>query len=248
MTVILKSWPTVIFNFRRIPRRSLVSAPAFWFVIFWSVSLKKLKANYRPIAHCGFTRLMIRKFAVFSTYSACTRYAYFHVVICALSTKLNWNFFCLQPHYPPYAASLHFELYKKGGKFYMQFFYRNSSAEELMPLDVPLCGTMFSIEKFYAAYKTFIPTESFDQECSLPFYVNIIEGNFVWSSESKTKKLFEFIYEHSIEKKNVFFHRYRCCSCSRCDITTSHNHFVEVMVGKAWHHEYEIGKFEILVK
>ncbi|XP_031634016.1 prostatic acid phosphatase-like [Contarinia nasturtii] len=80
-------------------------------------------------------------------------------------------------HNPPYASSLHIELYKLNADHYMQIFYRNSSDENLQPLEIPLCGQNCSLEMFRSIYSEIIPTETFEEECELPFYLEILEGS-----------------------------------------------------------------------
>lgn len=68
---------------------------------------------------------------------------------------------------PPYAASLHFELYKTNeNEYYIQIFYRRFEEEELSPLNIPKCGEKCSLEKFYETYAEIIPND-FDNECQL---------------------------------------------------------------------------------
>lgn len=68
---------------------------------------------------------------------------------------------------PPYAASLHFELYKTDdNENYIQLFYRRFEEEELSPLDIPRCGVKCSIQQFYEKFNEIIPGD-FDSECQL---------------------------------------------------------------------------------
>lgn len=72
-----------------------------------------------------------------------------------------------QLHSSPYAANLLFELYKSSDGFYFQLFYRKWSNENPEPLNIPLCGTKCTIEKFRQAYKEILPTGSRSEECGL---------------------------------------------------------------------------------
>lgn len=82
----------------------------------------------------------------------------------------NWRFVFinLQVHSPPYRASLLFELYKsQANGYYIQLFYKNSTDENLVPLNIPSCGQKCSIEQFRKVYETIIPVDSFEKECKL---------------------------------------------------------------------------------
>ncbi|XP_031629370.1 prostatic acid phosphatase-like [Contarinia nasturtii] len=69
------------------------------------------------------------------------------------------------PHVPPYASSLHFELYKNSeNEHYIQLFYRKSNEEHLSPLNLPNCGTMCSLNRLYELYSEIIPVD-YESEC-----------------------------------------------------------------------------------
>lgn len=68
---------------------------------------------------------------------------------------------------PPYASSLHFELYKDDvNNYYVQLYYRTENEEYPMPMDIPGCGKKCSIDELYKIYRDIIPGD-FDSECSL---------------------------------------------------------------------------------
>lgn len=60
---------------------------------------------------------------------------------------------------PPFGSSLHFEMYKCGSKYYVQFFYRRDNSKRLTPLNIPNCGTKCSIDKLYELYANILPKE-----------------------------------------------------------------------------------------
>lgn len=71
-------------------------------------------------------------------------------------------------HFPPYAASVHFELYKSSqNEHYLQLFYRKSGEEILVPMEIPNCGTKCTLNQFYATFKDIIPG-NYEEECRLP--------------------------------------------------------------------------------
>lgn len=73
----------------------------------------------------------------------------------------------LQPHQPPYASCVFFELYKEKS-FYMKIFYKNSTeTENISPLYIPNCGTKCSLANFYELYEEVLPTDSYEEECKL---------------------------------------------------------------------------------
>lgn len=71
-------------------------------------------------------------------------------------------------HSPPYTASILFELYKSTANgYYIQLFYKNSTNENLVPLNIPNCGQKCSLEKFRRIYEEIIPINGFENECKL---------------------------------------------------------------------------------
>lgn len=73
----------------------------------------------------------------------------------------------LQPHSPPYSSSVLFELYESNdNSFYVQVFYRNSTTEEPVPLNIPDCGTKCPLNQLYELYSDVLPTD-FETECRL---------------------------------------------------------------------------------
>lgn len=74
---------------------------------------------------------------------------------------------CKQLHMPSYASSVHIELYKTAdNQYYVQIFYRNFDEEHPQPLNVPGCGTKFSVQQFLQHFKAIIPQKDFDTECA----------------------------------------------------------------------------------
>ncbi|KAJ6647741.1 Lysosomal acid phosphatase [Pseudolycoriella hygida] len=72
-------------------------------------------------------------------------------------------------HLPPYAASVHFELYKTSqNEYYIQIFYRSLEEEYPQPLNIPECGVKCTIRQFYDLYHDIIPGD-FDTECRIDY-------------------------------------------------------------------------------
>lgn len=75
-------------------------------------------------------------------------------------------------HIPPYDATIFFELYKPGeggiDDYYVQLFYKNTTAEVIEPINIPKCGTKCPLKSFREFYKDVIPTEKFKVECGVP--------------------------------------------------------------------------------
>lgn len=68
---------------------------------------------------------------------------------------------------PPYASSLHFELYKKDkDDYYVQLYYRTDNEEDPEPIKIPGCGRKCTIDELHKIYRDIIP-DDFDSECSL---------------------------------------------------------------------------------
>lgn len=64
---------------------------------------------------------------------------------------------------PPVAASLHFEMYRRGSTiddYYIQIFYRKFEFEDVAPLEIPGCGTKCSLKDLYKLYADILPTDS----------------------------------------------------------------------------------------
>lgn len=60
------------------------------------------------------------------------------------------------------------ELYKTDDdQYYVQIFYRRFNEEHPQPLNVPGCGTKFSVQQFLDHFKEIIPENDFDSECRL---------------------------------------------------------------------------------
>lgn len=77
-------------------------------------------------------------------------------------------FFLSQPHSYIFHRMPHLELYKTtDDQYYVQVFYRKSNEEHLEALNVPGCGTKFSVQEFLDFYKEIIPENDFDSECRL---------------------------------------------------------------------------------
>ncbi|XP_031627157.1 lysosomal acid phosphatase-like [Contarinia nasturtii] len=75
----------------------------------------------------------------------------------------------VEPHKPPFASSVHLELYKVGEKeHYIQIFYRKSGEEILLPLNIPNCGERCSLDQLFKLYYDIIPIRDHDTECRLP--------------------------------------------------------------------------------
>lgn len=68
---------------------------------------------------------------------------------------------------PPYASSIHIELYKTDeNKHYLQIFYRRFNEEYPEPKNIPGCGQKCDLKQFHDLYKHIIPAD-FDTECQL---------------------------------------------------------------------------------
>lgn len=60
---------------------------------------------------------------------------------------------------PPFSSSILFELYERENEFYVQIIYRNPVPGDVLPLEIPHCGTMCPLEKFVELYQHILPTE-----------------------------------------------------------------------------------------
>lgn len=94
-------------------------------------------------------------------------FTYFDIILINRNNNQTL-FFCQQMRIPPYASSLHFELYKTSANdHYIQLYYRTANEENPPSLNIPGCGEKCSLDQLYDIYKDIIP-EDFDSECDLP--------------------------------------------------------------------------------
>lgn len=66
---------------------------------------------------------------------------------------------------PPFRSSILFELYKLRNEYSIKIFYKNSSTENLIPLNIPHCGPSCPLEKIIQIYKDILPEGDFHTEC-----------------------------------------------------------------------------------
>lgn len=79
--------------------------------------------------------------------------------------------YTLQLHLPPYASSLLFELYSPAdtnSSHYVKIFYRNTTTEELLPINIPNCGEKCPLTRLYEIYDDILPSSDPETECRLP--------------------------------------------------------------------------------
>lgn len=67
-----------------------------------------------------------------------------------------------QMRIPPFAANLHFEMYRHNSEYYIQIFYRKNEFEDVPPLEIPGCGTKCSLHDLYKLYADILPAHSED--------------------------------------------------------------------------------------
>lgn len=68
---------------------------------------------------------------------------------------------------PPFASSLHIELYKTSeGENYIQIFYRKSQEENPTLMNIPNCGSKCTLDRLFELYNEIIPGDH-DAECRL---------------------------------------------------------------------------------
>lgn len=73
-------------------------------------------------------------------------------------------------NYPPYAASLFIDLYQHNEdrkQYFVQISYKRSNDENIPALEIPGCGTLCPLHKFYDIYTDFIPMNDFETECKM---------------------------------------------------------------------------------
>lgn len=73
-------------------------------------------------------------------------------------------FASFQIHLPAYTSSLLFELYETSNGHYIQLFYKNSAADDLILFEIPGCGTKCTIDQLYALYEDILPS-NYETEC-----------------------------------------------------------------------------------
>ena len=82
--------------------------------------------------------------------------------------KHCFSSFFSQMHIPPFSASFHLELYKRGEEEHcIQIFYRKSNEEDLTPLQIPNCDQKCcTLERLHELFGDIIPGDH-DVECGL---------------------------------------------------------------------------------
>lgn len=65
------------------------------------------------------------------------------------------------------SSCLLFELYKEDDSYFMQLFYKNSTATKFPALEIPNCSKKCPLEKLYEIHREILPTKAFDEECAL---------------------------------------------------------------------------------
>lgn len=87
--------------------------------------------------------------------------------------NININFVCifLKPHKSEYASCLFFELFERKGSYFVQVIYRKTPTDNTLPLNIPKCGTMCPLDKFYELYQDILPgeTEVYETLCNNAF-------------------------------------------------------------------------------
>lgn len=74
----------------------------------------------------------------------------------------------MQDQCPPYRSSVLFELYKLKNEYTVKIFYRNTTDENLTPLNIPNCGPNCPLNKLFEIYKDVLPEDDFYTECKIP--------------------------------------------------------------------------------
>lgn len=59
---------------------------------------------------------------------------------------------------PPFAASIHFELFERDNEYYVQLFYRRDNSEYIPPINIPNCGIKCPLDSLFSLYKDILPT------------------------------------------------------------------------------------------
>ncbi|XP_031628603.1 prostatic acid phosphatase-like [Contarinia nasturtii] len=133
----------------------------------------KMRSNTRELArlYSGFLiKQMFERFAqkINSTLEPNRSLWFYSVHDMTIAGLLN-GLGLLKPPTPPYASSVHLELYKVDEKeHYIQIFYRKSDEEILLPLNIPNCGEKCPLDQLYKLYNDIIPDRDHDTECRLP--------------------------------------------------------------------------------
>lgn len=118
----------------------------------------------------------------------------------------------------------------------MQIVYRNSSDEDPLPLEIPLCGSKFSIEKFKTIYRAIIPTGTFDEECQLPWYEVILNGGDISVSHDCKSILKLPVMFQNLTKFVFIYSRVHCDDLhDEFDVCVSHsgNHCLDNVLAEA---------------
>ncbi|XP_055308428.1 prostatic acid phosphatase-like [Sitodiplosis mosellana] len=125
--------------------------------------MKKIKAGF--LIKEMFDRFKNKSLSLLQPHLSIWAYSAHDLNIVSVLNALN----LYELHVPPYASSLFFELYRQNDSYFVQLFYRKTPTENVPALNIPNCGTMCPLDKFYVLYRHILPTdyEDFESLCRL---------------------------------------------------------------------------------
>jgi lysosomal acid phosphatase len=78
-------------------------------------------------------------------------------------------------HNPPFASAVLFELRELDGKYRVQVFYKNSTAEPML-LNLPVCGASCELSEMFRVYREVLPVD-WEAECTLSLLQMPLDAN-----------------------------------------------------------------------
>lgn len=143
-------------------------------------------------------------------------------------------------HCPPYRSSILIELYKVKSDFTIKMFYRNSTVEDLSPLNIPGCGTNCPLNKIFQIYKDILPEEDFNTECKVPVLTMTYEEANL--NGSGIGKAIQVCNNHIINVVCFVPRTYRICSLYDLSNHSSPNYLLQLQETRC------LGLFSIVVR
>lgn len=104
-------------------------------------------------------------------------------------------------------------------------FYKNTTNENLSPLNIPSCGVKCSLENFRRIYEAVIPTETFEMECQVSLIsMTYEEVDFRGLDGSKNDNSMKYCFK---KLNGFYFFRLDCTGYSVADFIVCCSHGME---------------------
>lgn len=132
---------------------------------FKNKSLSLLKPDRTLWIYSGHDNTIINVLNAFNVYKVNTRKENIEIDCTIINFVSTFQF-----HIPPFAASIHLEMYKEDQEYYVQLFYRTDKSEYIPPINIPNCGIKCPLGKLFELFSRILPNndETYESLCRLP--------------------------------------------------------------------------------